>query len=327
VHYRFGSRWKPRRGLEPYLWPGKVYSHTETEDEWGVGWKEKRTVYHPLQQGWDCIGTYDVPPDPRDPARFDEARRMIERNTEKYILGYCWFTLFERLWFLRGFNNMLVDPLLYPEHFRDLRDRITEFNLQIIDQWLEMGVDGIFFSDDWGTQNNLLVSPDYWREHYKPCYRQMFDRIHSGGAQIWLHSCGNVQAIIPELIEVGLDVLNPVQPRAMDVEQLGSEFGGRLCFFGGVDVQGTLPYGTPQDVWNEAACLVEHLGRPEGGYIGGTSHSVLPDTPMENIEALFEAFAQCCGHEYRRHAAPGAPPERDASGRHTTSPSKHITKE
>jgi len=157
-------------------------------------------------------------------------------------------------------------------------------------------VDGIFISDDWGGQETTLMNPDDWRRFYKPCYERMFDLIHRAGLHVWMHSCGNVTQIIPDLIEIGLNVLNPIQPQAMSVDELAEEFGGKLCFFGGVDVQGTLPHGTPQEVKKEVKHLIKTFGKYEGGYIGGTSHTILPDTPLRNIEALFEAFDLYCSN-------------------------------
>ena len=124
---------------------------------------------------------------------------------------------------LRGFYNMLTDPYTDERSFSRLRDQVVEYNLGIIDQWLSRGVDAVFFSDD-------------WRRLYKPSYTRMFERVRSGGAHVWMHLCGDVTAILPDLIEIGLNVLNPVQPQAMDVRQLSREFGGKVCFNGGVHV-------------------------------------------------------------------------------------------
>lgn len=277
--------------------PFRPLSSEEWVDEWGVIWtchEFPRVSGHPLEEGWDRLTDYKFP-DPRAPGRYASAKETISRYPERYRLGHVWFTLFERLWFLRGFNNMLIDPYVYPEEFSYLQERIVEFNLASIEEQLRLGVDGIFFSDDWGTQESLLMNPDDWRRWYKPQYKRMFDLVHAGGAHVWMHLCGNVMAIIPDLIEIGLNVLNPVQPQAMDVDVLAARFGGRLCFYGGVDVQGTLPRGTVADVENEVRHLIHIFGRYSGGYIGSTSHSILPDTPPENIIALFRAFRDHSG--------------------------------
>jgi len=153
-------------------------------------------------------------------------------------------------------------------------------------------VDGIFFSDDWGSQKGLLINPEDWRKYYKPSYKKMFDRVRSGGAHVWMHLCGNITAILPDLIDLGLNVLNPVQPQAMDVIKLSREYGGKVCFYGGVDVQNTLINGTKEDVKNEIHQLVELFGKFNGGYIGDTSHSIMPETPLDNVIALYETFLE-----------------------------------
>ncbi|MDW7680354.1 MAG: uroporphyrinogen decarboxylase family protein, partial [bacterium] len=121
---------------------------------------------------------------------------------------------------------------------------------------------------------------------------RMFERVRAGGAHVWMHLCGNITAILPDLIDIGLNVLNPVQPQAMDIRQLAREFGGQVCFNGGVDVQGTLVRGTPEDVRREVHELVEFFGKFNGGYIGGTSHSVMPETPLDNVIAMYAAFSE-----------------------------------
>lgn len=261
-------------------------------DEFGAGWEDDghgaKTCSHPLSDDYR-----DLPfPNPNAPAILAAADQQLAERGDRYVLGHVWFTLFERLWMLRGFENMLLDPYDNPVAFAALRDRIVEHNLAKIDQWLRRGVHGIFFSDDWGSQRGLLMNPDDWRRFYLPSYRRMFDRVHSGGAHVWMHLCGDITAILPDLIDIGLNVLNPVQPQAMDVRQLAREFGGKVCFNGGVDVQGTMIHGTPADVKRELHTLVELFGRFNGGYIAGTSHTIMPETPLDNVIALFDAYVE-----------------------------------
>ena len=262
-------------------------------DEWGTGWEDDghgaKTESYPLIGGYDALDAYRFP-DPYLPGRYDRAEETLKARGHRYTRASVWFTLFERLWMLRGFENMLMDPYLDEPRFSSLRDRIVEYNLAVIDQWLERGVQAIYFSDDWGSQRGLLMNPEDWRTFYKPSYRRMFDRVRSGGAHVWMHLCGDVTAILGDLIDIGLNVLNPVQPQAMDVKLLSREFGGKVCFNGGVDVQGTLIRGTPEDVQREVQELVSLFGRFDGGYIGATSHSIMPETPLDNVIALFEAF-------------------------------------
>lgn len=275
--------------------PVTVAGITRWKDEWGTGWADDgygaKTETYPLSEGYEALATYTFP-DPHLPGRFTLADQRLIHRPGRYARAAVWFTLFERLWMLRGFDNMLMDPYLEEIKFCKLRDRVVEYNLAIIDQWLARGVDAIFFSDDWGCQRGLLMQPDDWRRFYKPAYRAMFERIRAGGAHVWMHLCGNILAILPDLIELGLNVLNPVQPQAMDVAVLAREFGGKVCFNGGVDVQGTLIHGQPADVKREVHQLAALFGRFNGGYIGGTSHSIMPETPLDNVIALCEAFSE-----------------------------------
>ena len=268
---------------------------TRWTDEWGTGWEDDghgaKTERYPLIAGHDALDRYPFP-DPPMPGRFEAADSTLKGRGDRYVRASVWFTLFERLWMLRGFENMLMDPYLNARDFCLLRDRVVEYNLAVIDQWLERGVDAIFFSDDWGCQRGLLVNPDDWRRFYKPSYKRMFDRVRAGGAHVWMHLCGDIRAILPDLVDIGLNVLNPVQPQAMDVEQLSQEFGGKVCFNGGVDVQGTMIHGSTADVAREVHQLVDLFGRFNGGYIGGTSHSVMPETPLDNVIAMYSAFLE-----------------------------------
>lgn len=265
------------------------------QDQWGTGWEDDghgaKTESYPLAGGFTALAGYTFP-DPNRTDRFTAADEQLKQRGDRYVQSAVWFTLFERLWMLRGFDNMLMDPYTDEENFIRLRERVVEYNLAIIDQWVQRGVDAVFFSDDWGCQRGLLMNPDDWRRFYKPSYQRMFERVRCGGAHVWMHLCGNIIAILPDLIDIGLNVLNPVQPQAMDVRQLSREFGGKVCFNGGVDVQGTLVRGTPEAVKREVHELVSQFGKFDGGYIGGTSHSVMPETPLDNVIAMYEAFSE-----------------------------------
>jgi uroporphyrinogen decarboxylase len=275
---------------------------TRRVDEWGTRWMdhghgEKPDVY-PLAQGYNLLAGYTFP-DPDLPGRFDQVDRLLSDRGNRYVQGQVWFTLFERLWMLRGFENALLDPYVDKENFTRLRDLIVEFNLGLIDHWLERGVDAVYFSDDWGSQRSLLMNPDDWRKFYEPAYRRMFERVREGGAHVWMHLCGNISAILADLIDIGLNVLNPIQPQALDLEVLAREFGGKVCFNGGVDIQGTMVHGSPGDVRREIYKLVDLFGGPDGGYIGGTSHTIMPETPLDNVIAMYETFLELLPEEYR----------------------------
>ncbi|MBN2883752.1 MAG: hypothetical protein JXN10_09500 [Clostridia bacterium] len=265
------------------------------KDEWDVGWADDgrgaRVVYHPLEKGYQLLDSY-VMPEAGNKDWFVTARRYFEEDMEKFRVGTVWFTLFERLWMLRGFNNMLMDPYLDEMNFFSLQESVIEFNLRQIDVWSDIKVDAVYFSDDWGSQRSLLINPDDWRKYYKHAYKKMFEKIRKNKMKVFMHLCGNVTEIIPDLIEIGLNVLNPVQPQAMDINELSQKFGGQLCFYGGIDVQGTLIHGSRDDIRKEIYRLVDLFGKFNGGYICSTSHSIMPETPLDNVISMLEAVKE-----------------------------------
>ncbi len=261
-------------------------------DAWGTGWVDDgfgaKTEIAPLAEGYHLMPDYPFP-DPHSPEVYRAADEALQHRDDRYVIATVWFTLFERMWMLRGFDNLLLDPYTNEQQFQELLERVLAYDIASVEEWNKRGVDGIFFSDDWGSQRGLLMNPDDWRRWYKPAYARLFQKVHEGGAHVWMHLCGNVSEIIPDLIEIGLNVLHPVQPQAMDIHTLARDFGGKVCFYGGADVQGVLVNGSPDEVRAHVDSLVATLCRPDGGYILSTSHGIMPETPLDNIIALFEA--------------------------------------
>ena len=279
------SDWEPKENLKKW---GLEGNYSDGIDEWGAQWKSVYITYHPLEK-WEALKNYHFS-DTSAPGRLDEARKLVNGNREKYLLWFFGYSLFERLWILRGLENILMDTYTYLQEFIDLRDRIMDFNRGIVKRFLELPFDGVMIGDDLGSQVSLFMSPATWRKYYKPCYKEMFDIIHAQGRDVWMHTDGNVTKIIPDLIEIGLDVLNPVQPSAMDIHYLAREFGNNLSFFGGIEVQQFLLKGTSQIVDKEIKHLIETLGCPDGGYIPSPTNALLPDLPLENIKAALIAL-------------------------------------
>jgi len=271
-------------------------------DEWGAGWSEYVLDHmvtgfpnlHPLAAGYDKLEQLPFP-DPRASGRFDSADKGIPaaREEGRYILGMVIPNMLQNHQYMRGFADALVDPYVERAQFERLRDKLTEFDLEIVRQWVERGVDGILFGDDWGSEHSMLMNPDDWRTHYLSSYQKLFDEVRSGGAQVWMHSDGNIIDILPDLVDAGLNVLNPVA-RCLDKNRLVSEFGGRVCFFGGVDAQDTLPFGTPESIRDEVRRLCDQLGATGGYYAAPTTFPIMPGVPLENLIALFEAFEATC---------------------------------
>lgn len=256
-------------------------------DEWGCLWvKIRRGLQgqvkgHPLAD-WKALETYQFPKPP-------DSRRG-------YICGSGGI-LFERMQWLRGFENLMIDLITRRRETYVLRDRIVDYNLQVTKRFLESDVDGIGFGDDWGAQDRLMIKPSLWREFFKPAYKRMFDEVHKAGVYVHFHSDGYIMDIIPDLIEIGVDVLNPQLP-VNDIDELGEKFGGKLCFIAGLDRQKILPWGKPEEIVRHAKHAIKALGCYDGGYIGGGEINL--DVPLANVEAMYKAF-----REYGRYPIRG----------------------
>jgi len=263
------------------------------DDEWGTKWVDEgtgmKTIWHPMEDGFEYINRVTFP-DPKNQARYAHLDHVLSQKKDHYIAARIFFSAFERLWCLRGYENTLCDPYEEPEEFHSLKDRIFEVLEGLVDELIKRDVDAIFFGDDWGSQRALIFSPDFWRKEFKPGYAKMFRKIRDAGKHVWFHSCGCVTDVLPDMIDMGLNVLNPVPPQAMDVEMLSRRFGGKLCFNGGLDVQGIMAEGTPEQVKDEVKRLIDLFGKFNGGYIINSSHTVMPETPLDNIIALYEAI-------------------------------------
>jgi uroporphyrinogen-III decarboxylase len=259
---------------------------------WPVGGftlRKFKPVYGPLEHDLDA-DLIDFPK-PEDPLYLSKAEKQVKEHADKYLVGYVWFTVFEKMHLMAGLKNILLAPKKQKDRFLRLRDKIMDFNRRAVKRWLDLGVDAIFISDDWGTQDQLLIPLEQWREFYKPCYKEIIDQSHAGGAHVWLHSCGHVIPIVEDLIEIGLDVLHPIQAHANDPKELADKFGGRICFCGGIDAQDTLINKGPVEVEKEVIFLFDTLCKPfQGGYIPGPMTTIIEDVPVENVRAIYTAL-------------------------------------
>jgi len=189
-------------------------------------------------------------------------------------------------------DTFMMDMALDPEFSVELLDRILEIQLVLIHRFIDLGVDGGYFGDDYGAQKNMLFSPQMWRKFIKPRLAQMFAPFKEAGLPVLMHSDGQIQAIIPDLIEIGLTVLNPVQPEVLDHSWLKSTFGNNLAYYGGISTQTVLPNGSPEDVKKAVRNCIEELA-PEGtSLIIAPSHRMMTDIPLKNITALLGSFSE-----------------------------------
>jgi len=248
-------------------------------------------TWHELDEDWRQTGT------PTSPAKvigrgnydaFIESIKAERETSDKYFLIRIYGSHFEKAYFSRGIENFLADIAGDPEFTRRLFNTIIEKNMVMLENFLALPeIDGVLLGSDWGSQIDLLMSPAVWEDMIRPGEQREYDLIHSYGKDVWVHSCGCVEKIIPSLVEIGLDVLNPVQPEAMDIRKLKEQYGDKLAFWGGISTQQTLPYGTPDEVKAEARGVRDLLAK-DGGYILSPAQSLMGDVPVENILALFE---------------------------------------
>lgn len=206
---------------------------------------------------------------------------------------------FETTWYMRGFEQCLLDLALQPELIEAILERVTRFFLEHITRCLRAApgaIDLVFTADDIGSQIGPLIAPQTWEKHLKPYHQRLCERIHELGAKVIYHSDGAIMEFVPGLIDAGIDILQALQFDAagMDPAVLKERYGDRLCFQGGVSVQQTLPHGTPEDVRAEVRRLIDTLGRG-GGYILGPSHAIQAGTPPANIVAMFDEAVAASG--------------------------------
>jgi len=226
-----------------------------------------------------------------DALNMDSAKLIIDENREKFILGRISCGPFTRSWRLQGFENALVDSILNADFYEELLERIMEMHLVLVDRLCTLPIDGVLFTDDWGDQRGVILGPDRWRRFIKPRIKNLYKRAHDAGKLVLTHCCGNVFDIIPDMIEAGLDVLESLQPEAMDVYEIKRRYGRDLRLWGGLGMQQLLAFGTPDDVRKEIRRLIAEMGRG-GGYILAPAKILMEDVPTENAVALIEEFAQ-----------------------------------
>jgi uroporphyrinogen decarboxylase len=268
-------------------------------DEFGCVWNRSGgmpyPVAYPLEKDPPKLSTYKMP-DPTHPGRFDADQKVVEQYKGKvFLFGKLGMAMFERAWSIRGVEQLMMDMITRPDFVEELLDRILyEWNLPIIDQQIALGVDGFYFADDWGSQTGLLFSPKLWRRMIKPRMAICYQRAKEKGLVVGQHSDGNVLDILPDLIEIGMDIFNPVDPAVYDPYILKQRFGDKLTLYGGINVKQTLPLGSPQQVRAEMLERAERLGRG-GGYILQSSHTMLEDIPLANMVAYVETCHEIAG--------------------------------
>lgn len=221
----------------------------------------------------------------------DGIKYIINFGEDKFLGFGIGFSLFERAWTLRGMENLLCDMVENEQFVHRLFSDICEWNLKIIKIINEYAkLDCLYFGDDWGQQRGLIMGAKYWREYIKPYLKKMYAAAKSKNKYILQHSCGDIEEIYSDLIELRLDVHNTFQPEIYNIEKVKQIYGDKLSFWGGISTQHVLAHGTPTDVKNETIRLIKTMGVNSGGYIAAPTHGVPHDVPIENLLAMLEVF-------------------------------------
>lgn len=261
-------------------------------DEWGCVWANRvdgivgQVVGHPLAD-WSRLKRYEYPAHtPLE--QIETFQKKLTTEHETHVLAVD-FNLFERMQWLRGYEQVLIDIATGASEASELRDALTEWGAEELRRWVTTEADGISLSDDWGTQTALMIRPDHWRQVFLPSYRRFCEIAHQAGKVVHFHSDGMVWEIMQDLIDAGVDVLN-VQQHMIGLRRIADRFAGRVCFRTDLDRQYILPRGTPEEVRQHVRRTIEALGSPNGGVIG--QGEIGPDVPLQNVRAMLQAFRE-----------------------------------
>ena len=265
------------------------------QDPYGGIWRIDRLPWHletpPLSRPSFEGYTFPTPDQFYRPDWKEQARKTIAANPDSFIMGSLGWGLFERSWNLRGFENILMDAVNEPDFFEEVLDRLMHLYLSFVEYTADLPIDGILFGDDWGDQRGIILGPKRWRKFLKPRWARIYEAVHRHGKIVMHHSCGSVADILPDVIEIGMDVLESVQPEAagMNPYELKKKWGDKITFWGGLGSQSTIPFGTPEQIKAEVRRLRMEMGKG-GGYILALAKPLQLETPTQNAVAVLEAF-------------------------------------
>jgi len=261
--------------------------------EWGFKWERMDDTMGQPQNAplsdWSRFASFRAPEIEAE-NRFMPARAALENIDGRYALASLQLSGFTIMSFLRGFETIMMDFALEPEKVHALARIVFGFENALLPHIKEAGFDGVAFYDDWGTQNNLIISPNQWREMMREYYQHQFDLASNLGLDVYFHTCGYVEPIIGDLIDAGVNILNLSQPNLYDMEKLGTDFGGKVCFVCPVSYQTTSITGTREDIFADVRKMVKCLGNFGGGLIGYVEEYSSIGLSDENYNSCAEAF-------------------------------------
>ena len=268
-------------------------------NEWGIGMRNHGLyddfAVFPLSEVTTVEEIENYPfPDVNAPGRFRHAEETIKKYGKDYgIIGDLECSIFETSWYMVGMEKLFIDMAMEEPYVDALFDKVAHFHTEVGKRLVALGADIIWCGDDLGSQTGPMLGVDTFRRYFKPRITKMFaefKKINPNVKVAW-HSCGSILPLIPEFIDAGLDILNPIQPLAtgMDPQWLKDTYGDKLAFFGGICVQELLPKGTPEEIYREVERRWNILGKENGGFLIAPAHNIQLDTPVENVLAFFEA--------------------------------------
>ena len=263
------------------------------QSEWGFAWNRMdETMGQPLTNLIDDPAQLDdlAVPDPADPERFIGVESFNQQFSDRFRLASLALSGFTTMSFLRGFNNQMMDLAENPDFVQALAGVVFGFEEQLIEQLPAYQFDAVAFFDDWGTQKGMLISPATWRKIFKPRYQHQFNLAHRLGLKVYFHCCGYYPQIIPDFIEIGVDMLNISQPNLYNIPELGQKYGGKVCFVCPVSYQTTSISGTREDIFHAVQVLIDSFGRFNGGLIGYVEEYHSIGMTLANYQHCVDAF-------------------------------------
>jgi uroporphyrinogen decarboxylase len=261
------------------------------EDSFGVQWQlgnDGGDLGIPVNKAVDenSVESY-VFPEINEEA-LGKSLNAMKDDREHFRMFRQTFTLYERVWALMGMEDTLAGMALEEDHVMRMFERVAEYQHRLLDRVLDEDFEGIYFGDDWGSQQGLIMGPECFRKYIKPFLKELVAKVKKHGKYVLLHCCGNIEEVLPEIIEIGVDAYNTVQPEIYDLQKIKNEYGKDLTFWGAISTQQLLPRASAEEVYEKSVKTIKTLGKG-GGYIFSPTHALTPDIPVDNVRAMLRA--------------------------------------